>query len=112
MKADALSRWTFDKEDYTLDRILLLWVKNQFAPWVVPQVDLFASPGNAQLEKIVTRWPHHQALKVDSLKFPLKDLGGVYANPPWTVTQPWLHRLRENPNLKCLLFCPYWVSTT
>ena len=31
MKADRLSRWTFDKGDYTLDRNLFLWAKTQFS---------------------------------------------------------------------------------
>ena len=66
MQADNLSRWVYDKGDYTLDGNLFKWVKNQFYPWCKPKVDMFASPGNAQIFKFVTRWPHHQAFLVDA----------------------------------------------
>ena len=82
MKADALSRWNYDKGDYTLDKSLFQGLLQKFSPWVSPQIDMFASPGNAQLEKFVTRWPHHQALWVDALKCPLEGAQEIYANPP------------------------------
>ena len=65
MQADSLSRWVFDKGDYTLDRNLFLWAKRQFARWINPSVDIFASPGNFQLNKFVSRWPNHQAFMVE-----------------------------------------------
>ena len=48
----------------------------------VPEVDMFASPGNAQLRAFVSRWPHHQAIAVNALDCDLQPLRQVYADPP------------------------------
>ena len=110
MPADSISRWDRDPGDYTLHPKIFQACSQFFAKWIKPTVDCFASPGNAQLPMFICRWPHHQALKTDSLSCSLLDLQDVYANPPWSVIGPWLHRLRDNPHLKCLLVCPLWVS--
>ena len=34
-----------------------------------------------------------------------------YANPPWKIINPWLHRLRDNKHIKCMLIVPFWVSS-
>ena len=48
-----------------------------------PQVDMFASLGNAQLPQFVSRWPHHQAVAVNALEIQLGvQFQKVYANPP------------------------------
>ena len=112
MLADGLSRWSVDKGDYTLDREVFWGLQEQFRPWLQPVVEMFASPGNLQISQFFSRWPHHQAVAVDALRCPLQDFREVYANPPWSIVQPWLHRLRENPHITCLLVCPYWVSAT
>ena len=57
---------------------------------------MFASHGNHQLRKVVSRYPHWQAMEVDALKCPLGNLNCCYTNPPWSVIGKWLHRLREN----------------
>lgn len=108
--ADALTRSGLDHGDYTLDRDLFCWLVQQMSPWVTPVVDMFASPGNAQLQKFVSRWPHFQAMATDALKCPLKGFCHVYANPPWSIIPQWLHRLRENPHITCLMICPFWDS--
>jgi hypothetical protein len=112
MQADGLSRWEWDKGDYTLHGPLCTYLFQCFRTWCRPTVDMFASPGNCQLPKFVTRWPHFQAVAVDALQCPLKDFTEIYANPPWSVIPLWLHRLKANPHLICLFVCPFWVSTT
>ena len=109
--ADAPSRWGQDKGDYTLNRNLFLYLKNKLAPYIIPTVDMFASPGNHQLPSFVSRHPHWQALEVDALKCPLQNVQACYANPPWKIIGPWLHRLRENKHLRCMLIVPFWVSS-
>ena len=52
---------------------------------------MFASPGNAQLQKFVARWPHHQATAVNSLECSLENFRDVYANPPWKSILPCFH---------------------
>ena len=46
-----------------------------------PQVDMFASPGNHQLPKFVSRYPHWQAMEVDALKCPLETSDAVMQTP-------------------------------
>ena len=110
MLADPISRWDYDRGDYTLNHQIFHMAMEHFSEVVRPTVDMFASPGNAKLRKFVTRYPHFQALKVDALSCYLGDLREVYANPPWKVITPWLKRLQENKHLTCLFVCPYWVS--
>ena len=110
MLADKLSRWTMDRGDYTLNNTLFQAILTHFQSQICPTVDFFASPGNAKLPQFVSRWPHFQAIATDALNCPLHQFHHIYANPPWTLIAKWLHRLRENPHLLCLMVCPYWVS--
>ena len=112
MLADPINRWSADKGDYNPDQNLFIWLQNDFSQRGKLKTDMFASPGNSQLPQFVTRWPHWQAVAIDALQCPLNNLGMLYANPPWAVIGKWLHRLRENPKVICLVGCTYWVSTT
>jgi hypothetical protein len=109
--ADGPSRWSQDKGDYTMDKVLFqTLLKKMRKGNMFPTVDMFASPGNHQLPKFVSRYPHWQAMEVDALKCPLGNISCCYANPPWSVIGKWLHRLRENKHLTCMMITPYWVS--
>jgi hypothetical protein len=110
--ADPLSRWSQDRGDYSLDPTLFQQVQNFFLPWITLETDLFASPGNKKLEQFVSRWPHWQARGVDALQCPLENMGGLYANPPWSVIQKFLARLRLSPQVPVLMVVPFWVSAT
>ena len=111
MLADGLSRWKIDRGDYTLKKFVFQKICGIFSTkkfW--PQVDMFASPGNAQLKKFISRWPHHQATAVNSLECSLEKFQNVYANPPWKLILAWLIRLKKNPHLKCLTVVPHWAG--
>ena len=108
--ADAPSRWKQDRGDYTLDPSLFKELVKMQNQRIAPQVDMFASPGNHQLQKFVSRYPHWQATASDALKCPLEKFTEVYANPPWKVIGKWMNRLRKNPRLKCLMITPLWAS--
>ena len=99
--ADGPRRWSKDKRDYTMDEKkfhdLLQKMKKAKKH---PQVDMFASPGNHQLQKFVSRYPHWQAMEIDALKWPLERIQCCYANNPWSVIGRLLHRLREK-NIYC-----------
>ena len=110
MLADKLSRWDFDKGDYTLHQDIFNLVQKKFANHITLQTDMFASPGNKKLKDFVSRWPHWQSKRVDALNCPLQGLGGLYANPPWSVIANWTQRLLQFPELQCLMVVPYWVS--
>jgi len=109
--ADGPSRWGQDRGDYTLNRNLFLHLQRIMAPSIKPTVDMFESPGNHQLKHFVSRHPHWKALEVDALKCPLQDIKDCYANPPWKIISPWLHRLRGNKHVRCMLIVPFWVSS-
>ena len=82
------------------------------SPWIRPKVDMFASPGNHQLGKFVSRYPHWEAVATDALQCPLEQFQEVYARPPWKVIGPWLCRLRDNPHLTCMMITPLWVGAS
>ena len=109
--ADGPSRWSKDRGDYTLNRKLFHHLTFLMRNYITPDIDIFASPGNHQLPKFVTRYPHWQATEVDALKCPLANVAHCYANPPWKIITPWLHRLREHKHVKCLLITPHWPSS-
>ena len=81
-KADAPSRWSKDRGDYTLDNHLFQHLRTMLRGKIRPQVDMFASPGNSQLPQFVARFPHWQAMEVDALRCPLDKIKQCYANPP------------------------------
>ena len=111
--ADGLSRWSQDRGDYSLDPRAFQAIQKIFHKEIDLQVDLFASPGNKKLNKFVARWPHWQALGVDSLNISLNSLpGDLYANPPWSVIQNFLPQLKKYPQKKVLLVIPFWVSSS
>ena len=110
MQADALSRWVYDKGDYTLHRHIFSIVQKIFAPHIKPEIDMFASPGNKKLLQFVSRWPHFQAWDHNALEMSLQKVTTCYANPPWTVILPWLERLRRHPHVQCLMAVPLWVG--
>ena len=108
--ADIWSRPKQDRGDYTMDGQLFKCLQDIMQPWISPKVDMFASPGNHQLAKFVSRTPHWEAVGVNALHCPLENFTEVYANPPWTIILPWLNRLWNNPHIKCLMITPYWVG--
>ena len=114
MLADPISRWDWDPGDYSLDPQTFQYVLSQYKDRFTPKVDMFASPGNQKLGIFVCRWPHWQAAAVDALTCPLDRLGGgaLYANPPWKLISRWLARLRENPQVTCLVVVPFWVGAS
>ena len=105
-KADGLSSLRQDKGDYSLNQSVFLRILSAFRPFILPTVDVFASPGNHKLNAFICRYPHCQAFRVDALKCPLQGIQTCYANPPWTQDLPSLNRLMENPLLECLMITP------
>jgi hypothetical protein len=110
MVAEKFSRWENDPGDYTLDRGIFLYIQRFFQKHLNPSVDMFASPGNAQLPLFVTRWPHYQAWDCNALEMSLDRVKECFANPPWKIILPWLEKLRRNPHVTCLITVPRWVG--
>ena len=82
MVVDRFSRWSVDRQDYQLDPEIFKMILENFRGHIFPEIDMFASPGNAQLDKFVSRWPHWQAWGVDALQMDLSQVKTCYANPP------------------------------
>jgi hypothetical protein len=112
MQADLLSRKRPDKGDYTLQRNIFLQVQKIFTSFVNPTLDIFASPGNAQLKNWVSRYPHWGAWDCNALEMNLSRVTECWANPPWTLIHQWLGRLRVSPWVKCLMAVPWWVGSS
>ena len=112
MLADSLSRKGVDKGDYTLCQNVFLHLQSLFHPFVQPSIDMFSSPGNAQLQNWVSRYPHWGAWGVNALELDLSPVESCWANPPWNLVSRWLVRLRSAPWVKCLLAVPWWVGSS
>ena len=95
MEADFLYRKSPDKGDYTLSRNVFLEVQSIFWPFIQPNLDIFASPGNAQLKNWVSRYPHWGAWACNALEMDLSRVRECWANPPWTLISQWLASLRK-----------------
>ena len=106
MPADAISRWLYDRNDYTLcDRVFQKGLA-LLSHFVKPKWDLFASPGNFKLPLWASRYPHWGASLVDTLSADLKHIAQAYANPPWPLIPAFLHKLRMNPQMACIVVLP------
>ena len=112
MQADALSRKLQDVGDYILRKDIFRHIQKIFSQFIQPDIDIFASPGNAQLEKWVSRYPHWGAWACNALDMDLSQVRNCWANPPWTLIQQWLHRLQQAPWVKCLMAVPFWVGSS
>ena len=99
MLADGISRWRFDPGEYSVKLQVFVTLMGIFRPHCTAHIDMFASPSNVRLPLFCACWPHHQAHLVDALSTDLTSLTHVYAHPPWSIIDKWLHRLRVHPNL-------------
>ena len=54
-QADFWSKPPQDHGDYTLDKKLFHFLRKKLHPYINPSVDMFASPGNHQLKRFVSR---------------------------------------------------------
>ena len=110
--ADPWTRVPQDRGDYQLSPEVFSKIMAIFSSFCQIEVDVFASPGNAQLPNYISRYPHWQNYLglSDALKCPLQGIQSCYANPPWKIISRWLARLRQHPHLTCLLVAPMWVG--
>lgn len=104
--ADALSRGTFNANEWSLSTI---WADHAFEVFGRPQVDLFASSLNAKLPTFCTRFHHPQAWATDALSFPW-DRMFLYAFPPWCLIHKVLLKLYQSTNTELLLVAPTWPN--
>ena len=111
-QADPYTRMGLDSGDYTLNGHLFQRLLGHFQSILTQEDvwDMFASPGNKKFQKFCSRTHHWEASLVDALTCPLTGVNWCYANPPWTLINQWLIRLKKHPHITCMLVVPYWDS--
>lgn len=102
-EADTLSRKFLDNNEWALHPQVFHQIANLWDP---PQVDLFATPGNAKLTRFVSRLPYTQAEEVDALSCPWR-FTTAYAFPPRPLIFKFLLRLLRE-TVQVLAVLPYW----
>ena len=103
--ADNLSRkgQTLPSE-WTLHRDI---VRDVFAQWDTPNVDLFATRFNSQCPAFVSPAPDPLALDVDALSISWEGLN-AYAFPPQQILTRVLNKVKETRCLSLILIAPRW----
>jgi len=103
--ADALSRG----RDLLFEWCLKRGFFQQLCQLFQLEVDLFASPLNAQLPRFCARFPDGEAWKVDALSFRWEGWA-FYAFPPLALLMRILLKVQQDRPRSFLLVCPLWPS--
>ncbi|MCG7879115.1 MAG: reverse transcriptase domain-containing protein [Candidatus Thiodiazotropha endolucinida] len=106
--ADFSSRNFSDTTEWQLKRDIFLRLSNQC---FIPDIDLFASRLNYQVQRFVTWFPQPGAYKVDAFSFCWTGyLPYIFA--PFNVIGKVLNKIVEDKVYKALLVVPNWPSQT
>ena len=103
--ADERSRKFNDRAEWKLNRQVFDRIVSHFG---VPEIDLFASRLNAQVEKYVTWHPDPGAFAVDAFTLDWKPFA-FYAFPPFCMIPKCLQKIRED-KARGLLLVPNWPT--
>ena len=103
-KADALSREGPIQTEWTLNRDTFL---SRF-PGL--QIDLFATPQNAQLPKFVSPMPDHRAVACNALLLDWNQWEQIYLFPPVNLLLKVLMKLKEFKGI-AILIAPEWQNS-
>lgn len=103
--ADERSRKFNDRTEWKLNRQVFDRIVSHFG---VPEIDLFASRLNAQVEKYVTWHPDPGAFAVDAFTLDWKPFA-FYAFPPFCMIPKCLQKIRED-KARGLLLVPNWPT--
>ena len=106
VKADKMSRITHDNMEWKLDSSAFHDVTQL---WDVPDIDLFASRLNAQLDRYVS-WKHDPgASHVDAFTLPWATYSLAYAFPPFSCISRSLKKIRDDA-AEAVIVVPRWTS--
>ena len=67
-------------------------------------------PGEQQIPKVCVMLAPLTSQQARCPFMPPWGVSHCYANPPWNLVGPWLARVKDNPQIWCLMVTPYWVS--
>ena len=103
--ADLRSRKFRDHLEWTLNRDIFLEI---CAEWGTPDVDLFASRINAQLDKYVSWEPEPDSWRTDAFSFAWTN-HFVFCFPPFSLL-PRVVRKIERDGAKAIVVAPHWPA--
>ena len=104
--ADFSSRNFSDSTEWMLKKVLFHRLCDQC---FVPDIDLFASRLNYQVEKFVSWFPEPGAFRNDAFSFSWNSFR-PYIFPPFALVGRCLNKLLEDEVSEALLVVPHWVS--
>jgi hypothetical protein len=102
--ADMLSRVKRDNSDWKLHPELF---QRLCTHWGRPQIDLFATRANAQLDAYFSRHPDPSCLGVDAFAHSWSPFRLAYANPPFQIVAAVLRKVRED-RAELIIVLPLW----
>ena len=97
-KKDWFYHWKLNPKVFNL-------IEEQWGPF---HTDLFATEQNRQLDKYYSKDDEPLSAGTDSFK-QVWEVEGCYANPPWSLLDKTVRRIREE-RLKVVLISPYWPN--
>lgn len=106
IRADFASRNFSDSTEWMLKRVLFQRLCEQTF-W--PDIDLFASRNNYQIDRFVSWFPQPGAWAVDAFSFSWKNLK-PYIFPPFSLISRILNKILDDEVEKALLVVPHWIS--
>ena len=104
--ADSPSRRATNQLEWEIDKSFFRRLELQ---WSKHNIDLFATRQNAKVERYVSWAPETEAWKQDAFSFSWKDLGRVYACPPWAQIHRAVEKIRME-KVKATIITPHWPS--
>jgi len=104
--ADRASRNFNDKHEWQLDSSIFGHICEH---WGVPDIDLFASRLNRQLQKFCSWRPDPDSAIVDAFTVSWNNLGNVYIFPPFSLMGRCLQKIREE-KARGIVLAPLWIT--
>ena len=105
-QADFSSRNFSDSTEWMLKKELFERICDQF---FTPDIDLFASRLNYQVEKFVSWFPEPGCFKSDAFSFSWEN-SIPYIFPPFNLISKVLNKIVQDRVIKAILIAPHWPS--
>ncbi|XP_053163946.1 uncharacterized protein LOC128350176 [Hemicordylus capensis] len=103
IRADWLSRQEIQPAEWSLHPQVFWWLTERLR---CPQIDLFAYPQNAKIQRFYSRFPTLGAVETDALSVPWPPCL-LYAFPPVPLLSRCLRKLRGS-RASLILIAPFW----
>lgn len=104
-QADKISRTDHNNTEWQLDGRLFNWLVEQ---WGRPEIDLFASRLNCQLDAYVSWKPDPFAVAIDAFSITWDKYGYIF--PPFSLISKILQKVIEDETKKLIMIVPFWTT--